>query len=264
MGETLLETICRERLEAVRRRRREVGFRDLETAPLFAAPRRSLAAALRRDPAASLRWLCELKKASPSAGPIRPDLDVAETARELAAAGADGFSILTEPQRFLGDPGDLARVREAVDRPLLQKDFFVDEYQVVEARALGADAILLIVAALDRVQLRDLAEAARELGLERLVEIHDARELDVALSVTPEMIGINNRDLRTMEVDLEVSLRLLPVLPPDVVRLSESGLGTREAILRVEDAGADAVLVGEALMRAEDPAAKLRELRGQR
>jgi indole-3-glycerol phosphate synthase len=222
-----------------------------------------MAEALRRSEGEPIRWLCELKKASPSAGPIRPDIDVTDMAKTLVKAGASALSVLTEPHDFQGEPEFLSIVRGAVPCPILQKDFMVDEFQVIEGRALGADAVLLIVAALDPAQLRDLSDAARDLGMARLVEIHEASEMDRALSLEPEMIGVNNRNLKELTVNLETSLQVLPLIPRSVVRLSESGIRDPEIVRRLEDLGTDAILIGEHLMRAEDPADALRVLAGR-
>ena len=260
---TRLEEICRARRDDVAACKGVRSVRDLEQSPGFRAPRRSMAGALRRPAGEPIRWLCELKKASPSAGPIRPDLDVAAMAERLVRAGADGLSVLTEGRHFGGRPEDLQEVRRAVSHPLLQKDFVVDEYQLIEARAFGADAVLLIIAALDAAHLRDLSEAARELGLDRLAEIHGLAELDAALALGPEMVGVNNRDLRNLEVDVATTFAVLPRVPDYVVRIAESGIKDRETVERIADLGGDAILIGEHLMRAGDPPRALRELAGR-
>ncbi|MBU1700068.1 MAG: indole-3-glycerol phosphate synthase TrpC [Candidatus Eisenbacteria bacterium] len=259
---THLEAICRRRAMDVRHKKKSVPMRALEEHPLFDADRRSLAKALSRGAAEPIRWICELKKASPSAGPIRPDLDIKQEVEKLAQAGASGFSILTEPAFFGGSDEDLIQVRGLTEIPLLRKDFIIDEYQIVEARSIGADAILLIVAALDPFQLRDLSQTANDLQLERLVEIHDLTELDAAVRADPEMIGVNNRNLRDMAVSVDTSLSIIPKLPESVVRISESGIRDRETVLRLEGLGADGILIGEFLMRSENPSAALRLLRG--
>ncbi|MBD3161408.1 MAG: indole-3-glycerol phosphate synthase TrpC, partial [Candidatus Latescibacteria bacterium] len=250
--------------EAIRRLKARTSLGDLEASDLWQAERRSMAGALRRDdPEEPVRFLSEIKRASPTAGPIRPNADPAEIARTYGDAGAAALSILTEPRWFDGDPSFLARAREAVDLPLLMKDFVLDEWHVAWARSLGADAILLIVAALDPAQLRDLLTAAREVGIETLVETHDERELDRALEAGAEIVGINHRNLQTFAVDLGLSDRLLPRIPAGKVRVAESGIRSRDEVERLEQAGVDALLVGESLMRAEDPGAALRALRGE-
>jgi indole-3-glycerol phosphate synthase len=201
-----------------------------------------------------------VKKASPSRGVLRADLDPVALAATYARHGADAISVLTDAKYFCGSLEDLAAVRAAVDVPLLRKDFTLDEYQLWEARATGADAVLLIVAILAPVQLRDLAAAAKGLGLAALVEVHTEAELETALGAGARLLGINNRDLRTFETRLETTLGLLPLIPPGPIVVSESGFFTGADVRRVVDAGAHAVLVGEGLVKADDVAAKIREL----
>jgi len=201
-----------------------------------------------------------VKRASPSAGAIRAGLDAVAQARAYAAAGAAAISVLTDGPGFGGSLADLAAVREAVAVPLLRKDFVVDGYQLLEARAHGADAALLIVAALDADTLRRLLAGCRELGLAALVEVHDEAEVDAALAAGASIVGINNRNLKTFVVDLAVSERLLPRLPASVRGVAESGVRTAEDARRLRRAGAANLLVGEALVRAADPGALLREM----
>jgi indole-3-glycerol phosphate synthase len=207
------------------------------------------------------RVIAEIKRRSPSRGEIRPDFDAVACARAYASAGAAAISVLTDEHYFGGSLELLARVREAVSLPLLRKDFIVDAYQVDEARAHGADAVLLIAAALDGGALRELAAHAEGLGLDALVEVHDERELEAALAAGADLIGINNRDLRSFEVDLSVTERLAGKLPEGCVVVAESGIFTPGDWERLEAAGAHAFLVGEALMRESDVGAALRRLR---
>ena len=211
-------------------------------------------------PGGPARVIAEVKRASPSAGAIDAGLDAVEQARRYAAAGAAAISVLTEGPGFGGSLADLAAVRAAVDVPLLRKDFVVDRYQLLEARAAGADAALLIVAALDPDALRRLAGACAELGLAALVEVHDAREAELALAAGARIVGVNNRDLATFAVDLAVSERILPSLPRDVRGVAESGVRTADDARRLRRAGAANLLVGEALVRARDPGALIREM----
>jgi indole-3-glycerol phosphate synthase len=211
---------------------------------------------------AAVRILAELKRASPVAGPLAHGFDPVARAPEYVAAGAAALSVLTDAH-FQGSLEDLATVRAAVGCPVLQKDFVVDEYQLWEARAHGADAVLLIVAILEPPALRDLHRAARDLGLGVLVEVHDEGELDAAGALGAELIGINNRDLKTFRTDLATTERLAPRVPAGVCLVSESGVATRADVERVVRAGAHAILVGEALSRSGDPAGKLRELLGE-
>jgi indole-3-glycerol phosphate synthase len=209
-----------------------------------------------------VRVVAEVKRASPSAGAIRSGLDAPAQARAYAFAGAAAISVLTDGPGFGGSLADLSAVRAAVDVPLLRKDFVLDRYQLLEARAHGADAALLIVAALDPGTLRRLLADAAGLGLAALVEVHDEGELEAALAAGARIVGVNNRNLRTFEVDLAVSERLLPLLPAGVRGVAESGVRTAGDARRLRRAGAANLLVGEALVRAADPGALLREMVG--
>lgn len=207
--------------------------------------------------------IAEVKKGSPSKGIIRPDFDPIEIAETYQANGAVCLSVLTDERFFLGHLRFLSLIREQVRLPLLRKDFLYDPYQVWEARAAGADAVLLIAAALDLPRLQDLAALATELGMDVLLEIHDEKELEVALQVPVELIGINNRDLRTFVTDLGATERLTPLIPADRFVVAESGIRDRGDILRLKRGGARAFLIGESLMRENDFGAKLRELIGE-
>lgn len=218
------------------------------------------AAALARR--AGMAIIAECKRRSPSRGVLVRDYDPARLAAAYERAGAAAISVLTEPTRFGGALEHLAAVRAAVRVPLLRKDFIIDEYQLHEARAYGADAVLLIVAALAQPELVALRGRARELGLAALVEIHDERELERALDAGAAIVGVNNRDLRTLRVDLATSLRLAPYLPPDAVAVSESGITGPADLARLREAGYHAALVGERLVTAADPAAALAALSG--
>jgi indole-3-glycerol phosphate synthase len=206
------------------------------------------------------RVIAEVKRASPSAGAIRSALDAPAQARAYAAAGAAAISVLTDGPGFGGSLADLAAVRATVDVPLLRKDFVLDRYQLLEARAHGADAALLIVAALDESRLRRLVEACTEIGLAALVEVHDEAETARALAAGARLVGVNNRNLRTFAVDLAVSERIVPTLPPSVKGVAESGVRSAADARRLRAAGAVNLLVGEALVRAPDPGALLREM----
>jgi indole-3-glycerol phosphate synthase len=256
---TFLADILARKRDEVAAARRAVSEAELRArARERAAPRPFEAAlSLRGGPT---RVVAEVKRASPSAGAIRSGLDAAAQARAYATAGAAAISVLTDGPGFGGSLADLAEVRAAVDVPLLRKDFVVDGYQLLEARAHGADAALLIVAALDPQALGGLVEACAGLGLAALVEVHDAAELEVALRAGARIVGVNNRDLRTFAVDLATSERLLPLLPADVRGVAESGVRTPDDARRLRRAGAANLLVGEALVRAADPGALLREM----
>ena len=209
-----------------------------------------------------LRLIAEVKGASPSAGAIRAGFDPASIARAYAEAGAAAISVLTDARFFHGADAHLAAVRRAVDVPVLRKEFVLDPYQVYEARALGADAVLLIVSILPGGALADLQELAADLGMAALVEAHTERDLERALAVGAPLIGINNRNLDTLETTFEVTRRLRPRIPPGITVVAESGIEDRAHIEEMERLGVHGVLVGTALMRAPDPGARVRELLG--
>jgi indole-3-glycerol phosphate synthase len=243
---------------AERRRRRPIAA--LEAEAVRRPPVRSLARALRRP--GEVTCIAEFKRRSPSAGWIAETAAPAEMARAYAAGGARAMSVLTDAPFFGGSLEDLVAARAACELPILRKDFIVDRYQIVEARAAGADALLLIVAALTDLDLGALLTAAREVGLEALVEAHDAGEVARAVAAGAGIIGINNRDLRTFTVDRELAARLRPSVPDERVIVAESGIRVAGDVARLRAAGIDAILVGETLMRAPDPAAALRALLG--
>jgi indole-3-glycerol phosphate synthase len=221
-------------------------------------PPRPFEGSLRRTPPAVI---AEYKRSSPSAGSIA-EPDVAGQARAYEEGGAAAISVLTEPTRFDGALADLRAVRLAVDLPVLRKDFLVLPAQVIESRAAGADAVLLIAAALSELELKAMLAVANDLGLDALVETHSAGDLAKALATDAPVVGVNARDLETLEVDVERALAMLPDVPSDRVAVLESGVWTREDVERAIDAGARGVLVGEALMRSPDPGATIRSLRG--
>jgi indole-3-glycerol phosphate synthase len=204
--------------------------------------------------------IAEVKKGSPSKGLIRPDFDPLEIATIYEANGASCLSVLTDEHFFLGHLSYLALIREQVGLPLLRKDFIFDPYQIYEARAAGADAILLIAAMLDLRQLRDFAALAKELALDVLLEVHDQAEMETALQTDCTLIGVNNRDLRSFVCDLATTEQLAPLVSPDRLLVAESGINARGDIIRLQQAGAGAFLIGESLMREPDIGAKLREL----
>jgi indole-3-glycerol phosphate synthase len=220
--------------------------------------RRSLAAALRRPGA--IACIAEFKRRSPSAGWINEKADLEATARAYAAGGASAMSVLTDEPFFGGRLADLKPARLASGVPVLRKDFIVDPYQIAEAAAGGADAILLIVAALEDAKLVELLATARAMRLDALVEAHDDAEVARAVGAGADIIGINNRDLRTFTVDRELAIRLRPSIPPERIVVAESGIRNAGDVARLREAGVDAILVGETLMRAPDPAAALRGL----
>lgn len=248
----------RSRLEE---RKRRVPLAELEarraSRPPVGGSRASFAAAL-QGPHVAL--IAEVKRASPSAGFIRPHLQVDQVVRNYAAAGAKAISVLTEEDHFRGSLADLATAAASTKLPVLRKDFVIDEYQVYEAWACGASAILLIAALLSDSQLPHLIQLAGSLGLDVLLEVHDRGELERALSFGGVVIGINNRDLRTFRVSLDTTLDLAGLVPPEFVLVAESGIRNRSDLERLATCGVNAVLVGEALLRGEDEVGKVREL----
>lgn len=259
----VLRDILRRKHDEVCERRRKRSLASLESAMTEQTAPRGFARAIQvaaGEPRSAV--IAEVKKASPSKGVIRADFDPKQIASSYEQGGAACLSVLTDVDFFQGADEYLLAARAACMLPVLRKDFVIDPYQVVEARALGADAILLIVAALGQDQMLELAAVAAEVGCDVLVEIHDRSELDRALDVESMLLGINNRDLRTFTSTLDTTFELLPHVPADRIVITESAIHTREDVARMRDAGVHAFLVGEAFMRAQDPGEKLRELFG--
>jgi indole-3-glycerol phosphate synthase len=263
---TVLSRIVASARSELRQRQRAEPLEALRERALAARagpagePRRSLAEAIARPP---IGVIAEFKRRSPSAGQLREGAQVEEVVRAYELGGACALSVLTEASHFDGSLEDLRRARASSTLPILRKDFIVDPYQLYESLAAGADAVLLIVAALAQHELESLHRLAGELGLEALIEVHDGRELHAAMSVEPAVVGINNRDLRDFSVEVGRTERLAREVPAGVRVVSESGIGAPEQLVRLEALGVDAVLVGESLMRARDPRAALRELAGE-
>jgi len=258
MTSGLLAELMAGALEDAAERSADLPTGRLERLALDAAPPLDALDAL--APRDEVHVIAEIKRASPSRGALATIADPAELARAYAAGGASAISVLTESRRFGGSLADLRAVRAAVDVPLLRKDFVGNEYQVLEARAAGADLVLLIVAALAQPVLDRLHRFVAELGMTPLVEAHDADELERALALPVPLIGVNNRDLRTFEVSLDTSLALRPRVDDGRVFVTESGIATRADVARLRAAGIDAFLVGESFMRAADPGVALAEL----
>jgi indole-3-glycerol phosphate synthase len=257
---TILDEIVRTKWKEIADALSRRPIRDLERAARDAPPVRDFAAAL--DGRGEVRIIAEVKKASPSAGVIRTDFDPVRIAQTYANHGAACLSVLTDERYFQGHLDYLRTIRSAVAIPVLRKEFILDRYQLVEARAAGADAVLLIAEILPGERLKQLHREARELGLHVLVELHDAPELPRVLDSGATLVGINNRDLRTFQTRLEHTLDLLPAIPSTVTVVSESGIRSRADLDRLAAAGAKAVLVGESLMRSPDIGAALDALRG--
>jgi indole-3-glycerol phosphate synthase len=257
----MLDTILDDAREALAARRAARGLAELRERAVEAPPVRSLEAALRG--ATGMAVIAEVKRRSPSAGMLAEDVDPVARARAYERGGAAAASVLTDAAHFGGSLDDLTAIRAAgVGIPLLRKDFILDEYGVVEARAAGADALLLIAGALDDRQLGELLAVAAELGMDALVEVHDAAELDRVLATPARLVGINNRDLTSFETSLDATLQLAPRVPADRLVVSESAISSPEHVRQVREAGARAVLVGTALMRSGNPADTIAELAG--
>ena len=259
---TILDRILAVKRTEIAAAKAAQSWSEVDAAARSADPVRGLERALRRPAGAVVRVIAEIKRASPSAGPIRADADPAMIAREYARGGASALSVLTDHQFFDGALSFLAQARRAVPLPLLRKDFVVDAYQVAEARAAGADGVLLIVAALDATRLGELIAAARDYQLDALVEVHDLAEVDVALAAGATLLGVNHRDLKTFTMDMTLTAQIAPRVPAQVVLVGESGIRTHADVEALGRAGAHAVLVGEQLMRAASPGDALIALRG--
>ncbi len=255
---SVLQRIISRKREEIARLKREVGAARLLSTLDEAPPARNFVAALRDS--SRVPVIAEIKRISPSEGALKTGVDVPDQARSYEAGGAAALSVLTDETFFGGRLQDLTTAREAVSVPVLRKDFILDRVQLYESRAAGADAVLLIAAALKPILLKELFLEARELGMASVVEVHHESELDAVLKLQPQIVGINNRDLTTLNVDLETSIRLRPLIPEGIVAIGESGIKSPEDVKRLLHAGLDAFLVGTALMRSPDPEAALRDL----
>jgi indole-3-glycerol phosphate synthase len=255
----ILEELIAAAADGVERRRREVPQSELEAALAGRDRDRPFMEALGRP---GVALICEYKRRSPSAGDIAPGVILEEQVRAYESGGASALSVLTDEIHFNGNLDDLAAARAACRLPILRKDFIVDRYQLVESAAGGADAVLLIASVLDPVRLRDFQTEARELDLDCLVEVHNEPELHSALEAGAEVIGINNRNLDTGVVDVSTTYELITDIPAGKMVVSESGISSRAELVELERVGCDAALIGESLMRAEDPAATVRHFAG--
>lgn len=260
---TILRKIIARKHEEIAERQRHCSLAELRSgAAAQGAARGFVQALVQRVEAGDAAVIAEIKKASPSKGVIRENFDPVAIARSYESAGAACLSILTDVDFFQGADDYLVQARAATRLPVIRKDFLVDPYQVIEARALGADCILLIVAALEPVQLHDLNQLAQELGMDVLVEVHDRAELDLALELPNRLIGINNRNLHTFDVSLQTTFDLLPAIPADRLVVTESGILTKGDVAVMREKHVHGFLVGESFMRAENPGDKLAELFG--
>lgn len=257
----ILNTILARKVEEIEQRSRVRPLAEVRARAASRPPTRGFVDAInRRTTAGDAAVIAEVKKASPSKGLIRADFDPAEIARSYEAGGAACLSVLTDVDFFQGSNLYLGVAREACTLPVLRKDFTIEPYQVYEARMIGADAILLIVAALEDGPLVEMANLANELGMDVLVEVHDIDELERALQTDCQLIGVNNRNLRTFEVSLDTSIQLKDAVPRDRTLVTESGIATREDVARMRDAGINTFLIGESFMRERDPGAALQRL----
>jgi indole-3-glycerol phosphate synthase len=257
---SILQEILRQKKEELKQRKSLTSLYELKARIRDIDPVRPFKTAIKKKPNDPIKLIAELKKASPSEGIIREDFNVPEIVSVYNKKNVDAISVLTEEHFFEGKLEYLNNIRQITEKPLLRKDFIIDEYQVYESRANGADAILLIVAALEKSQLTDLQGLSKELSLECLVEVHNLKELDIALYCGAEIIGINNRDLNTLRVNLNTTLELLKDIPDDRVIVSESGINTRADVEVIESTNVDAILVGTTFMKAKDIGLKMDEL----
>jgi len=259
----ILKKIIARKHEEIAERSAKVSIDDLKQQIESASPVRPFVGSMEEKIASGrAAVISEIKKASPSKGVLREDFNPAEIARSYAANGAACLSVLTDRDYFQGHEDYLVQAREACDLPVIRKDFIIDPYQVYEARAIGADCILLIVSVLDDQQMGSLMDLAHELGMDVLVEVHDREELDRALKFDTRLVGINNRNLRTFEVSLNTTLELLDVIPDDRIVVTESGILSPHDVKLMREHDVHAFLVGEAFMRADDPGAELAALFG--
>lgn len=257
---TILDQLAEHARERVAEAKKKIPLEEIKRQAL-SLPKGSFAFenALKKT---DISFICECKKASPSKGLISPDFPYLKIANEYEAAGADCISVLTEPKWFLGSDTYLEEIANSVSIPCLRKDFTIDDYMIYEAKVLGASAVLLICSILSEKQMKEYISICDELGLSALIEVHDEREINMALHAGARIIGVNNRNLKDFSVDTDNSRRLRELIPRDVLFVSESGVSSAEDVAKLRDIGADAVLIGETLMRAPDKKAKLAELRG--
>ncbi len=258
----ILDEIAAKTRERIASQKKEISPEKMHEAADAKAAESKVPSFLEALKKPGISFICEVKKASPSKGLIAPDFPYLQIAKEYEAAGASAISCLTEPHWFLGSDRYLQEITEAVNIPVLRKDFTIDEYMVDQARVYGASAVLLICAILSADEIKRYKARVEELGMDALVEAHNAEEIRTAVDCGAKIIGVNNRNLKDFSVDTENTKRLIDLIPEDTVFVSESGIKTAQDVAELKAIGADAVLIGETLMRAEDKKAKLEELRG--
>jgi len=258
----ILQTIVSQKRQTLKNVKASLPLRYIREKIADAGSTRDFRSAVKRPPNTAIRLIAEIKKASPSQGIIRKNFDHLSIARTYEEKHVDAISVLTEEDFFEGNISFIPQVKKITSRPVLRKDFIFDDYQIFEARAFEADAILLIAAILERNQAAEYLHLARELGLSVLFEIHGQRELEIALSIGVDMVGINNRNLDTLQVDLNTTITLRKFIPTGVIVVSESGIRSRENVMKLEELGVDALLIGSSLMAVPDIGQKIDELRG--
>jgi indole-3-glycerol phosphate synthase len=259
---SILQEILIHKKEELKQKKNSLPLKEIKARLKDTPPAKNLRTALKRDTGGPIKLVAEIKKASPSTGVIRPDFNPSEIVSLYEKKDVSAISVLTDERFFGGSLDHLDSARGATRKPLLRKDFIFDEYQVYESRTHGADAILLIAAALDKSQLSDLQGLSKEVSLACLVEAHNVKELDAALYSGADLIGINNRDLNTLKVDLNTTLQMMKDIPDNKIIVSESGINTRDDVTVIESTKVDAILVGTTLMKAKDIGAKIDELLG--
>lgn len=258
----ILEEIGEKTKERIREEKKQCSLEEMRNRAEHTTENKEKPGFLQALKVQGMSYICEVKKASPSKGLIAPEFLWLDIAKEYEAAGASAVSCLTEPFYFMGQNGYLEKIAEEINIPVLRKDFTVDEYMIYEAKVLGASAVLLICSILSKEQIREYIQICDMLGLSALVEAHDEREVQMAVDAKSRIIGVNNRNLKDFSVDTDNSRRLREQIPAEILFVSESGVQSAKDVKKLREIGADAVLIGETLMRAADKKAKLRELRG--
>ena len=260
---SVLHKICDDKREHVEAQKQQTSLDELKTRITETAPAKGFIERIKSVNAEGIALITEVKKASPSKGVIREDFDPKEIAETYRDNGAACLSVLTDEPYFQGSDELFKTVRACVDLPLLRKDFMIDPYQIYESRALGADCILIIMAALGQDRAQELYNLSTELGMDVLVEVHNAEELENALALKPQMVGVNNRNLKTLDVDIQTSFDLIEKMPAGMIKIAESGISDADTIKSMRESGYDGFLVGESLMRQSDIGSGVRTLRGK-